>query len=143
MQVRNIMSSPVEKISSSATITQAAQKMKSQDVGILPVEKGNQIVGVITDRDIVTRVLAEKLDPDTTQVDKVMSYNVISCYEDDDIHQAAELMEEKQIRRLLVLGTDDSLTGILSISDFATKSNNVHLSFEVFEKVCESSPSEW
>ena len=137
------MSSPCEKINFNATITEAAQKMKSFDRGILPVEKGDEIVGVITDRDIVIRVLAEKLDPKTTLVNKVMSTDVITCQEDDDIKDAAQLMEDKQVRRLLVLGSDGYLAGILSISDFATKGRDEHLSYEVLEKVCEPTHSNW
>jgi len=143
MQVKDIMSSPCEKIDFNATITQAAQKIKSSDVGILPVEKGDEIVGVITDRDIVLRVLAEKLDPKTTAVNKVMSTDVTTCYEDDDIRDAARLMEDKRIRRLIVLDRNDSLAGILSVADFAVKSKDEHLSYEVLEKVCEPAQSGW
>lgn len=141
--MKDIMSSPCEKIDFYVTVTQAAQKMKSSDVGIFPVEKGDEIVGVITDRDIVLRVLAEKLDPNTTAVNKVMTSDVITCYEDDDIRDAARLMEDKQIRRLVVLDRDDSLSGILSISDFAVKGKDEHLSYEVLEKVCEPAHPGW
>jgi CBS domain-containing protein len=143
MQVKDIMSSPCEKIDFNATITQVAQKMKSSDVGILPVEKGDEIVGVITDRDIVLKVLAEKLDPNTTAVNRVMSSDVTTCYEDDDIRDAAKLMEDRQIRRLVVLDRNDSLTGILSVADFAVKGKDEHLSYEVLEKVCEPAHSGW
>ena len=143
MQVKDIMSSPCEKIDFNATITQAAQKMKSSDVGILPVEKGDEIVGVITDRDIVLRVLAEKLDATKTPVSKVMSTDVTTCYEDDDIREAAKLMEDRQIRRLIVLDRNDSLSGILSVADFAVKGKDEHLSYEVLEKVCEPAHTSW
>jgi CBS domain-containing protein len=143
MQVKDIMSSPCEKIDFKATIAQAAQKMKSSDVGVLPVEKGDEIVGVITDRDIVLRVLAEKMDPDTTAVNKIMSSDVMTCYEDDDIRDAARLMEDNQIRRLIVLDRNDSICGILSVADFAVKGKDEHLSYEVLEKVCEPAQSGW
>ncbi len=143
MQVKDIMSSSCEKIDFNATITEAAQKMQSSDVGILPVEKADEIMGVITDRDIVLRVLAEKLDPKTTAVNKVMTTDVITCYEDDDIQDAAKLMEDNQIRRLLVLDRNDSLAGILSVADFAVKGKDEHLSYEVLEKVCEPVHSSW
>ena len=143
MQVKDIMSSPCEKTDFNATITQVAQKMKSSDVGILPVEIGDEIVGVITDRDIVLRVLAEKLDPNMTAVNRVMSADVTTCYEDDDIRDAAKLMEDKQIRRLIVLDRNDSLSGILSVADFAVRGKDEHLSYEVLEKVCEPARSSW
>lgn len=63
MKVREIMSSPVETIGPYAMINEAAEKMKSSNVGVLPVEQGNKVVGMITDRDIVVRIIAEKLDP--------------------------------------------------------------------------------
>jgi CBS domain-containing protein len=143
MKVKDIMSSPCEKIDFNATITQVAQKMKSSGVGILPVEKADEIIGVITDRDIVLKVLAEKLDPKTTAVNKVMTTDVIACYEDDDIRDAAKLMEDNQIRRLLVLDRNDSLSGILSVADFAVRGKDEHLSYEVLEKVCEPARSNW
>lgn len=143
MQVRDIMSSPCEKIDFNATIAQAAQQMKSCDVGILPVEKDDEIVGVITDRDIVIRVLAEKLDPGTTLVNKVMTSEVITCREDADIGEAATLMEDKRIRRLVVLDRSDTMCGILSVADFAVRGRDEHLSYEVLEKVCEPAQSSW
>lgn len=138
MKVNEIMTSPVEVISSDATITNAAEKMKSFDIGVLPVMKEDEIMGIITDRDIAIRVIAEKLDPQKTQVQKVMSTDIWTCSEDTDIEEAARIMEEKQVHRLLVLGEDGSLTGILSVGDIATKTKDEqdHLLHEVLEKVC-------
>jgi CBS domain-containing protein len=75
------------------TITQAAQKMKSSDAGVLPVVRGDEVVGTITDRDIVLRVVAEKLDPQAARVEQVMSREPVYCSEDDDVQVAAKMME--------------------------------------------------
>jgi len=138
MKVSEIMSSPLETISSEATITNAAEKMKSFDIGVLPVMKEDEVVGIITDRDIVIRIIAESLDPQRTQVKKAMSTNIWSCSEDMELEEAVKLMEDKQVHRLLVLGEDGAVTGILSIGDIArkTEENEDHLVHEVIEKIC-------
>jgi CBS domain-containing protein len=138
MKVRDIMSSPVEMIAPDAMITEAAEKMKSSDVGVLPVEKDGDIVGMITDRDIVVRAIADKLDPQKTPVSKAMTFDPICCSEDTEMEEAARMMEVKKIHRLLVLD-DDTVSGILSIGDIAIKMRDEHLLYEVLEKVCEPS----
>ncbi|OHB61085.1 MAG: hypothetical protein A2Y12_13835 [Planctomycetes bacterium GWF2_42_9] len=138
MKVSEIMSSPLETVSSEATITNAAEKMKAFDIGVLPVMKEDEVVGIITDRDIVVRCVAESLDPQRTQVKKAMTTDIFSCSEDMELEEAAELMEEKQVHRLLVLGEDGSVTGILTVGDIARKTADQedHLVHEVIEKIC-------
>ena len=137
MKIRDIMSSPVETISPKATITEAAEKMKSFDVGVLPVEQENKVLGMITDRDIVVRAIAKKLDPQNTKVERAMTREVMSCSGEDDVETAAKMMEDRQIHRLLVLGSDDSLVGILSIADLACRDRDEHLTYKVLERICE------
>ncbi len=137
MRVKEVMTSPVEMVSPDAMITEAAEKMKCFNVGVLPVVKEDDVVGMITDRDIVLTVIAEKLDPQTTNVAQAMSCEAFYCYEDDDIEAAAIVMEHKQIRRLLVMGSDNTLRGILSIGDIACKTRDEHMTYELVEKVCE------
>ena len=138
MKVKEIMSSPVETISSDATITQAAEMMESFDVGVLPVEQEDKIVGLITDRDIAVRIVAKKLDPESTSVNRAMTTDPICCSEDTDMEEAAKMMEEKKIHRLLALGSDnEEVTGVLSIGDIARKMKDEHLLHEVMERVCE------
>jgi CBS domain-containing protein len=139
MKVRDIMSSPVEMITPDAMITEAAEKMKSCDVGVLPVEKDGDIVGIITDRDIVVRAVANGLDPKRTQVSKVMTFDAVCCSEDTEMEEAVRIMEEKKIHRLLVLDDDDVISGILSIGDIAQKMKDERLLYEVLEKICEPS----
>jgi len=137
MRVRDIMSSPVETISHEAMITEAAEKMRTFEVGVLPVMKEDEIVGVITDRDIAIRVVAEGLDPQNTPVSSAMSTEVASCSEDTDMEEAASIMEEKKIHRLLVLGNDNTVSGVLSIGDIARKMEDEHLLHEVLGRICE------
>lgn len=139
MKVRDIMSSPVEMIAPDAMITEAADKMKSYDVGVLPVEKDGDIVGIITDRDIVVRAVADGLDPKRTPVSKAMTFDAMCCSEDTEMEEAARIMEEKKIHRLLVLDENDTVSGILSIGDIAIKMRDEHLLYEVLEIVCEPS----
>jgi CBS domain-containing protein len=120
-------------------ITGAAEKMKSHGVGVLPVEKDGDIVGMITDRDIVVRAIADRLDPRKTPVSKVMTFDAMCCSEDTEMEEAARIMEVKKIHRLLILDDDDEVSGILSIGDIAIKMRDEHLLSEVLEKVCEPS----
>ncbi|AQT68222.1 Hypoxic response protein 1 [Anaerohalosphaera lusitana] len=137
MQVKDIMTQALDKIESTASLTEAAKHMSYRDVGILPVSKADQIVGVITDRDIVIRGLAQDKQPGQTTVSEVMTTNLIFCSEGDDIHEAGKLMEEKQVRRLLVSDQNDKLVGVLSLGDLAAKCGEDIFSGEVLEAISE------
>ena len=136
MKVKEIMTHPLKIISYNATISQAAQKMETLDVGVLPVEKKEKIVGMITDRDIVLRVIAQNLDPQKTTVDNAMTSYIISCGENDDIEKAARLMEENHVHRLLVIDNDKAV-GIFSIGDLARKIEDDHIIHEVLREISE------
>lgn len=137
MKVKEIMSTNVKRISTSAMISEAAEKMRKYDVGALPILEDNKIVGILTDRDIVVRAVAAGMDPKMTLVKDAYSPKVFCCSEEDDIETAAKLMEESKIRRLVVLGKDDIVVGLVSMGDLALKTSNDHLAFEVLERVCE------
>ncbi len=137
MKVKDIMTRQVEMAQSDVMVEEAAKKMKLHDIGVLPVQEKNQIIGVITDRDIVIRTIADGLNPKITTVRKVMTSQVVCCSENEDVEEAAKLMENKQIHRLVVLNSENKPVGILSVSDIAVKSNDSHLTWEVMEKICE------
>jgi len=137
MEVKEIMSSPVEAISPDAMITEAADKMKEFDIGVLPVMKQDKIAGMITDRDIVVRIIAERLNPQNTPVSRVMTSDVVCCYEDTGMEEAARMMEEKKVHRLVVLGHNQTVAGILSVGDIARKMKDEHILYEILERVCE------
>lgn len=119
MKVRDIMTGRLETIPQNSTIRDAARKMRDQNVGMLPVELNGEIVGAVTDRDITVRVTSSGADPNKTKVDKAMSTEVLTCIEDDDLQQAAEIMEKHQIRRLMVQNNSGDFTGIISLADLA------------------------
>lgn len=138
-RLKDVMTPGVEVIRPDATFDEAARKMKTLDVGVIPVCDGERLTGMLTDRDIVVRVVAEGRDPKRTAVSEAMTPQVASCFEDDDVEEAAMVMVEKQIRRLVVLNRDKRLVGIVSLGDLAVHTDNARLSGEVLEYVSEPS----
>ncbi len=125
MQLREIMTADVEVIRPESSVTEAAKKMRSLNVGALPVCDGRRLLGMITDRDITVRATAESRDPDKTLVRDCMSPELVYAFEDQNEKEAERLMREKQIRRLPVLTRDKQLAGIVSLGDLATKTGDV------------------
>jgi len=139
MLVQEIMTHNIEVVSPADTLAQAARKMDDLNIGPLPVCEGNRVVGMLTDRDITVRATAAGCDPKTTLVADAMSQEVISCYQDQDVREAARLMEDRQIRRLLVLNRANDLVGMLSLADLATEAPAAGETAEVLKKVSEPS----
>ena len=119
MQVSQILTREVETIRPDTTVKEAAQRMRSMDVGSLPVCDGRHLLGMVTDRDITIRVTAEGRDAASTPVQEAMTPDVAYVFEDQDVQEAARVMEERQIRRLPVLSRDKQLVGILALGDIA------------------------
>jgi CBS domain-containing protein len=138
MKLKQIVTQNPEVISPNAGLMEAAQKMKKSNVGSLPVCDGERLVGMITDRDIAVRGIAENRDPKKTKVREVMSDGVACCFEDQELSEAAELMEALQIRRLPVLNSNKHLIGIVSLGDVAVRSQNGNIAGEILE--CVSQP---
>jgi CBS domain-containing protein len=130
MQLREVMTPHVEVIHPDATLREAAQKMQTLDVGPIPVCDGDRLQGMLTDRDITVRATAAGRDPNTTRVREVMTPDVVYCFEDQDVQEAAQVMEERQIRRLIVLNRDKRLVGIVSLGDLATQTGDEELDSE-------------
>jgi CBS domain-containing protein len=105
------------------TIQQAARLMASLDAGVLPVGENDRLVGMITDRDIAIRAIAEGKGPDA-KVRDVMSKDVKYCYEDQDVNEVTRDMADLQVRRLPVLNRDKRLVGIVSLGDIAISPDN-------------------
>jgi CBS domain-containing protein len=137
MKVSDIMTREVEVLSPEATLQDAARRMKELDVGSLPVCDGERLVGMLTDRDIVVRAVAEARDGRETRVRDVMSAEVRYVFEDQDVDEGAELMEEHQIRRLPALDRNKRLVGIISIGDIAVRTSDDALSGAALEGVSE------
>lgn len=134
MKVHEIMTRGAEFITADKTIEQAAVKMKKSGIGDMPVVDGGEAVGMLTDRDITLRIVAEGLDPQTTYVTDAMTAEVFACKENDDIETAARLMGDRRVRRLLVMTDGRKLSGIVSLGDLA-KSVDKELVGEVLKKI--------
>jgi len=118
--VRDAMTEDPRSVATSASVVEAARIMREAHIGSLPVTDGEQLVGMITDRDITTRVVAEAVDPQTTSVGDVYSRDVIRVEADEDDEEAVELMARHQVRRLPVV-EDGRLIGIVAQADIALK----------------------
>jgi CBS domain-containing protein len=119
MQIRDIMSHEVEMIEPGSTIRDAACKMRAEDIGALPVGENDRLIGMITDRDIVTRCVAEDRQPSQCLVREAMSKKICYCFEDDELDAAAHIMAEHQVRRLPVLNRNKRLVGVISMADLS------------------------
>ena len=140
MKVHEIMSRNPYCCSPRSTLIDIASRMRDMDVGIIPVCEGKEMRGVITDRDIVIRAMVMGLNPAMTLAEQVMSLEVTCCFEDQDVGEAAALMQEKQIRRLVVLDRENQLVGIISLGDIAARGSYYERSGEALSAISKPSP---
>jgi CBS domain-containing protein len=118
MQVQDLMTHDVTTVNPEESLKKAARLMADLDVGALPVRQDDRLVGMVTDRDLVVRGLAEDCGPES-KVRQVMTPDVKYCYADQDVDEIAANMADIQVRRLPVLDRDKRLVGILALSDIA------------------------
>ena len=137
MKVKDISTPDPQCVSPDASLTEAARQMRILDIGMLPVCENGRLIGTVTDRDITVRAVAEGLDPKTVKVRQMMTQEVVYCYENRSVEEAARLMEEKKIRRLPVLSQAKQLVGIVSIGDLAARAHERRLAGEVLEHVAQ------
>src|SRR5918995_1031371 len=137
MRIAEIMTRDPEVVASDSFLQDAAMKMQELNVGMLPIRDGDRLVGMLTDRDITVRATAQGRDPTKTQVREVMTPDVIYCFEDQDVSQAAKLMQDKQIRRLPILSREKRLVGIVSLGDVAVHSGQQDTVSETIKEVSE------
>lgn len=121
MKVSAVMTTNVITIGPDATLTEAARRMRGLDIGPLPVADGDRLVGMLTDRDIAVRATAEGRDPSATRVSDVMTRDVVCCFEDDEVLQAARTMARYRKRRLVVVDASGRVVGIVSLGDLALR----------------------
>jgi CBS domain-containing protein len=120
MKVSEVMTREVRTVRPTETISDAARIMAEIDTGALPVEDNDRLIGMITDRDIAIRAVAQHKAPDTP-VREVMTEQVLYCYDDQDVEECSRNMAEKKVRRLPVVNRDKRLVGIFSVGDLARK----------------------
>jgi CBS domain-containing protein len=137
MKVSEIYTPNPQCVSPEVTLTQAAEKMKALDVGMLPVCESDRLIGTITDRDIVIRAVAVGSNPESTFVHEAMTHKMVYCFDDEDIAEAALLMEKQQVRRLPVINRNKRLVGIVSLGDLAVRTHRERLVGAVLEGVSE------
>ena len=138
--VRDTMTGDPRSIGASASVVEAARLMRQQDIGSLPITEDEKLVGMITDRDITTRVVAEAADPMTTSVGDVYSRDLISIEPHEDLEEALRLMARHQVRRLPVV-ENGRLVGIVAQADVAL-SENKQRTGELVEAISEPSEGE-
>ena len=137
MKTSEIMTKDARCVGPDASLVVAARMMRDMNVGSLPVCDDDRVTGVITDRDITIRAVAEDRDPEGTPVRAVMSHEIAYAFEDQDVEDAARIMEVKQIRRLPVLNHEKRLVGILALGDLAVEAG-MALSGEALKEISQS-----
>ena len=123
------------------TVEKVAQLMKKEDIGPVPVvdnEQNKRLVGIVTDRDLALKVIADGRDPQTTKVEEVMTRKLITCRPDDDVESAMKAMAQYQLRRIPVVNDDNRLVGIISQADVATRVDEPEKTAEVVKEISQS-----
>jgi nucleotide-binding universal stress UspA family protein/CBS domain-containing protein len=133
--IRDVMTRAVEVADPQETLADASSRMLEHNVGALPVWHGGQLVGVITDRDITVRAVAAGHDPSQAKVGDFMTPNVVAVHEDESVEEAARMMGQHHVRRLIVLNRIDRMVGIVTMSDLAVDTGDERLAAEVLERV--------
>ena len=137
-QLKDLMSRDVKVVGPDVTIADAARMMRDGDFGMLPVSDNDRMIGTISDRDIAIRAVAEGKGADT-KVRDVMSEGIAWAYEDDSVEKAAQLMSERQVRRLPVVDRDKRLIGIVALGDFAVERSQIQPAAQALSEI--SKPS--
>ncbi|HJQ39387.1 MAG TPA: CBS domain-containing protein [Thermoanaerobaculia bacterium] len=139
--VRDVMTPNPDCISSDASIQDAARIMKEKDTGVVPVVDGKRVVGLITDRDIVVRGIAEGKDLSSCRVDELMTKSVRSVREDAPVDEVLTLMSSSEIRRVPVVNGQDEIVGIISIGDIAVETNKDGRVGKAIEDISQAPPN--
>lgn len=130
-KLKEVMTSGVECMSANTSVMEIAAIMKDRDIGSIPICDSDRLVGMVTDRDIVVKMLAGGLDPDETSASEIMTSPITYCYEEQDIGEAARIMESRHVRRLVVLNAEKRLVGIVSLADLMMKGGQEGLVTEI------------
>jgi CBS domain-containing protein len=141
MKCREVMTKDPAVCLPDDLVSKVAQIMKREDVGPVPIvesEQSRRLVGLVTDRDLAMKMVAEGRDVRTTKVDEVMTRRLVTCRADDDLQKALEAMSENQLRRIPVVDKDDRIVGIIAQADVATRLNEPQKTADVVRKISQS-----
>ncbi len=119
----------------------AAELMKSGNIGSIPVienEEGKKLIGIVTDRDLTLKIVAQGLDSKTRKIESLMSRNIVTCHPDDDLQKALDIMAEHQLRRLPVVDENGRIRGIIAQADIATRSDQPNKTAELVKEISQS-----
>jgi CBS domain-containing protein len=122
-------------------VTKVAQLMKRENVGSIPVienEQTRKLVGIVTDRDLTMKVVAEGLDSKSTKAEAVMTRKVVTCLAGDDLQKALDAMAEHQLRRVPVVDKDNKVVGIIAQADVATRVNQPEKTAEMVKEISQA-----
>jgi CBS domain-containing protein len=139
MNVESVMTRDVAVVNASDSVRAAAAVLKELNIGSAPVCNGRSLVGMITDRDIAVRAVADGRDPLDTPVEQVMTRDVIYCFADQDVQEVADAMAASQVRRMPILNRQHELVGIVSLGDLAVDVADDEMTGEVLEEVSQPS----
>ena len=134
--IRDVMTANPKSVEPRSPVSDAARLMRDADVGSLPVVEGGKLTGVVTDRDITVRVVAEGKDPQNTKVGEVLSQDVVTIDPQQDLDEALRLMARHQVRRLPVVEEDGRLVGIVAQADVAGQGDD-RKTGQMVEKISE------
>jgi CBS domain-containing protein len=137
MKLHEVMTKDVEIIHPDDTLQTAAQKMRDRNIGFLPVCDGDRLIGVLSDRDMIVRALADGMDSSVIVGRDLITSPAIYCFDDQSLDEAAKLMHDNQIRRLVILNRDDKrMVGVISLGDLAINVDD-KLSGDVLQSISE------
>ena len=136
-KVHEVMTDRPRAVTPETTVSEAAQLMKSDDIGSLPIIDGEQLTGMVTDRDIVIRAIAEGKDPRGMPVREIASLELVTVHADEELSSALQLMASQQVRRLPVVDDDGRLVGILAQADVAVEAKEKDVG-EMVEEISKS-----
>ena len=134
MKVKKAMHEGVQWVEPMTSVKEIARLMRKHDIGAIPIGENDRLIGMVTDRDIVCRCVAEGSDPTKATARQVMSKGIVFCRDEEELDDAARIMEHKKIRRLPVINKDKRMIGMLSLGD-VSQAGSRELTGEVMKSV--------
>lgn len=138
-----MMTPEVVTLAPTAKAKDAAALMRSLNIGAIPICEGTRLMGMVTDRDLVLRVMAEGLNPEHETIQTIMTSDVDYCYEDQTVEEAAQVMQDRQVRRLPIINRENELVGIVSLGDVAVKGTDRMTTATALEEISQPTEPKW